>query len=149
MSCIAYKGELAERWAKGAHGGTFGGNALACAAAAATIRTIREEALADNAAARGEQLIAGLRRLQGEFGQIGDVRGRGLMVATEFSKGGEPQEDAAKAVTQAAASEGLLLLSAGTYNNVVRWIPPLIVTERQIEDGLGLFRKALSRVYGA
>ncbi|MBN2551191.1 MAG: aminotransferase class III-fold pyridoxal phosphate-dependent enzyme [Spirochaetales bacterium] len=146
ISCVAYKSALSERWLKGSHGGTFGGNALACAAAAATIRVIREERLAENAAARGEQLLEGLRVIQKESGRIAEVRGRGLMVATEFAGDGEPDEAAAKAASQAAAQEGLLLLTCGTFNNVVRWIPPLVVTEEQIAEGLSLFRKALQRL---
>jgi 4-aminobutyrate aminotransferase len=146
ISCIAYRGELADRWLKGSHGGTFGGNALACAAAAATIRVIREEKLAENAAARGEQLLRGLRLLQTSCPRLGDVRGLGLMAAAEFSRKGEPDEEAAKAVSQAAAEQGLLLLTCGTYGNVVRWIPPLIVSEGQIEEALELFGSALKRL---
>jgi 4-aminobutyrate aminotransferase len=146
ISCIAYRGELADRWLKGSHGGTFGGNALACAAAAATIRVIREEKLAENAAARGEQLLRGLRLLQTSCPRLGDVRGLGLMAAAEFSRKGEPDEEAAKTVSQAAAEQGLLLLTCGTYGNVVRWIPPLIVSEGQIEEALELFGSALKRL---
>ncbi len=146
ISCIAYKNALSERWLKGSHGGTYGGNALACAAAAATIRVIREEKLVENAAERGGQLLESLRCIQKEFKQIGEVRGKGLMVAAEFSRDGEPDEAAAKAASQAAVEEGLLLLTCGTFNNVVRWIPPLVVTEEQIEEGLILFRKALKRL---
>jgi 4-aminobutyrate aminotransferase len=143
ISCIAYRGELDERWLRGSHGGTFGGNALACAAAAATIRVIVEEKLAENAAARGEQLLQGLQELQKGCRRLGDVRGRGLMAAAEFSQNGEPDEGSAKTVSRTAAEQGLLLLTCGTYNNVVRWIPPLIVTEQQIEQALRLFGVAL------
>jgi 4-aminobutyrate aminotransferase len=146
ISCIAYRGELSDRWLRGSHGGTFGGNALACAAAAASIRVIREEKLAENAALRGEQLLRGLRLLQKDCRRLADVRGRGLMVAAEFSRGGEADEAAAKTVSQAAAERGLLLLTCGTHSNVVRWIPPLIVTERQIEEALELFTGALKRL---
>jgi 4-aminobutyrate aminotransferase len=146
LSCIAYRNALSEHWLKGSHGGTFGGSALACAAAAATVRVIREEKLADNAAARGSQLLEGLLKIKSEFGQIGEVRGRGLMVATEFARGREPDEAAAKAASQAAVDAGLLLLTCGTFNNVVRWIPPLVVTAEQIEEALGLFRNALKRL---
>jgi 4-aminobutyrate aminotransferase len=146
LSCIAYTSALSKHWLKGSHGGTFGGNALACAAAAATVRVIREGKLAENAAARGAQLMEGLRAIQREFGQIGEVRGRGLMVATEFTTGREPDEAAAKAASKAAAEQGLLLLTCGTFDNVVRWIPPLVVNGEQIEEALGLFRNALQRL---
>jgi len=144
LSCIAYRQALGERWLTGSHGGTFGGNPLACAAGAASVRVIREEKLAENAAARGRQLLEGLRKLQGRFPQIGEVRGRGLMVATEFSRKGEPDEHTTKAVSQGAAEAGLLLLTCGTFGNVVRWIPPLVVREEQIDEALGVFARVLA-----
>lgn len=147
ISGIVTRRELAEKWMVGSHGGTYGGgNPVACAAAAATTRVIKEERLAENAAARGVQLLDGLRRLQADFAVIGDVRGLGLMVASEFTQDGEPATEAAKAVAKAAAEGGLLLLTCGTYDNVVRWIPPLVVTEAQIEEALQIFAGALDRV---
>jgi 4-aminobutyrate aminotransferase len=92
------------------------------------------------------QLLDGLRRLQADFAVIGDVRGLGLMVASEFTQDGEPATEAAKAVAKAAAEGGLLLLTCGTYDNVVRWIPPLVVTAAQIEEALQIFAGALDRV---
>jgi 4-aminobutyrate aminotransferase len=146
LSGVVTRRELAEKWRVGTHGGTYGGSPLACAAAAATVRVIKEEALAENAAARGAQLLQGLRRLQADFGFIGDVRGLGLMVATEFTQDGQPATDVAQAVAKAAARDGLLLLTCGTYDNVIRWIPPLIVSEAQIEEALEIFAGALDRV---
>jgi len=146
ISCIAYRHALGERWLTGSHGGTFGGSPLACAAAAASVRVIREERLHENAAERGGQLLAGLRSLQKEVPRIGDVRGRGLMVATEFTLDGQPDEPGAKAASKAAAEAGLLLLTCGTFGNVVRWIPPLVVSQAEIEEGLAVFREALGRL---
>jgi 4-aminobutyrate aminotransferase len=134
------------KWKPGSHGGTYGGNVVACAAAVATIQTIREEKLVDNAATRGEQLMNGLRQLQAEFSCIGEVRGLGLMVATEFGRSGQPDTATAKAVIKAAQEAGLLLLSCGTYDNVLRWIPPLVVTEDQIKDALNIFAAVLDKV---
>ena len=145
ISCIAYRSPLADRWIKGSHGSTFGGNALACAAAAASLRVILEEGLVENAERRGIELIEGLKDMQKENPCIAEVRGLGLMVATEFMRDGKPDEETAKGVSSAAAREGLLLLTCGTWNNVLRWIPPLVVTEQQIDEGLSLFRKALER----
>ena len=79
---------------------------------------------------------------------IGEVRGLGLMAATEFGRPGAPDEKAAKAAVQAAAEAGLLLLSCGTYNNVVRWIPPLVVSAAQVDEALGVFEGVLGRVAG-
>jgi 4-aminobutyrate aminotransferase len=146
LSGLAASKNLMAKWKPGSHGGTFGGNVVACAAAVATIRAMKEEKLPDNAAARGAQLMAGLRRLQKDFKSIGDVRGAGLMVASEFSKNGEPDTDAAKAAVKAAYERGLMLLTCGTYDNVVRWIPPLIVTEAHIDEALKIFAAALDSV---
>jgi 4-aminobutyrate aminotransferase len=146
LSGLAARKELMSKWMPGSHGGTFGGNAVACAAAVATIQTMREEKLVENAAARGQQLVAGLRKLQAEFPQIGDVRGLGLMVGVEFGKPGAPDTAIAKALNKAAFERGLMLLTCGTYDNVIRWIPPLVVTEEQIEEALQIFASALDRV---
>jgi 4-aminobutyrate aminotransferase len=141
---LATRKELMGRWIPGSHGGTYGGNAVACAAAVATIQTIRDEHLAENAARMGEVLLAGLRQLQRTHPEIGDVRGRGLMVASEMTDAsGEPWTDRAKAIVRAAFDEGLLLLTCGSYDNTVRWIPPLVVNASQIEDGLERFERAL------
>jgi 4-aminobutyrate aminotransferase len=143
LSGLAAGRELMARWKPGSHGGTYGGNAVACAAAVATIRAMKDEQLPENAAARGEQLMTGLRRLQSDFKAIGDVRGLGLMVATEFTRDGEPDTDAAKAVVRAAFERELMLLTCGTYDNVIRWIPPLVVTPEQIDEALAIFASAL------
>ena len=137
------------RWKPGAHGGTFGANAVACAAAVATIRVMKEEKLPENAAARGTELLEGLRRLAPRFPAIGDVRGRGLMVGVEFTRNGEPDTALAKAVQAACFRRGLLLLTCGTYDNVIRWIPPLIVTAGQIQEGLHIFEEALGEAMEA
>lgn len=146
LSGVITRQELAARWRTGTHGGTYGGNAVACAAAAATIRAMKEEGLVANAAARGAQLLAGLRQLQAAFPLIGDVRGLGLMVGVEFTRDGQPDTATAKAVVKAALDGGLLLLTCGTYDNVIRWIPPLVVTEAEIAEGLQIFAGALDKV---
>jgi 4-aminobutyrate aminotransferase len=132
----------------GSIGGTYGGNAVACAAGAATIRAMRDENMLENANERGVQLMTGLRKLQEEYSQIGDVRGKGLMIGTEFVVDGKPAKakGLAKDIIHAAEDRGLLLLSCGTYDNTVRWIPPLNVTSEQINDGLQIFESALKEV---
>jgi 4-aminobutyrate aminotransferase len=145
LSCVVTRQELAAKWQPGAHGGTYGGNAVACAAGAVTVRVIREEKLVENAAARGAQLLAGLRELQAEFPIIGDVRGLGLMTATEFTRAGKPDPATSKGIAHAALQSGLMLLTCGTYDNIIRWIPPLVVTEQQISDALNLFAGALAQ----
>jgi 4-aminobutyrate aminotransferase len=143
---LATRQGLMERWVPGSHGGTYGGNAVACAAAVATIQTMRDEKLVENSARMGEVLLSGLRQLQRSHPEIGDVRGRGLMVATEMTDpSGEPWTDRAKAVVRGAFEEGLLLLTCGSYENTVRWIPPLVVNASQIEEGLEKFERALAK----
>ena len=144
LSGLAASAALMAKWTPGAHGGTYGGNAVACAAAVATVQVMREEKLPENAERLGGVLQAGLRRMQEDHPEIGDVRGLGLMVATEFtSPRGEPWTDRAKAVTKAALDRDLMLLTCGSYDNIIRWIPPLVVTEQQIKDALGSFSEAL------
>jgi 4-aminobutyrate aminotransferase len=110
---------------------------------------MREEKLVENAERMGTVLQAGLRRLQEDYPEIGDVRGLGLMVATEFTTSGrEPWTERAKAVAKAALGEGLLLLTCGAYDNIIRWIPPLIVSEAQVKEGLGMFERALHKANG-
>lgn len=137
--------DLMKKWQTGSHGGTYGGNAVACAAGVATIRAMRAEDMPGNAARRGQQLMTGLRKLQEEYPVIGDVRGLGLMIGTEFTTNGKPADKAmVKAVVQGCEQRGLLLLTCGTYDNVIRWIPPLVVNEQQIADSLGVFGEALN-----
>jgi 4-aminobutyrate aminotransferase len=141
--------ELMERWTPGAEGGTYGGNAVACAAAVATIQVMRDEGLVQNAQARGEELMTGLRHLQEGYPGIGDVRGLGLMVGIEFTDPqGKPDKKMAKAVQDACLEERLLLLTCGTWDNTIRFIPPLVVTGEQVQDGLARFERALAQVIG-
>ena len=134
----------------GSIGGTYGGNAIACAAAVATIRAIREEKMLENAEERGLQLMTGLRKFQEEYPQIGDVRGKGLMIGTEFVVDGraDKAKPLVKDVIHRAEEKGLLLLSCGTYDNTLRWIPPLNVTSEQVNDGLNIFGDALKEAAG-
>jgi len=145
LSGIATRPHLMEKWIPGSHGGTYGGNAVSCAAAAATIRVIREERLVENSARMGQHLVAGLSAMQKKYPVIGDVRGLGLMVAVEFTTAqGEPDTRTAKAVRVECLKRDLMLLTCGPYGNVVRWIPPLIATQGQVEEALKIFDSALA-----
>ncbi len=150
ISAVAAPRSLMERWQPGTHGGTYGGgSALPLAAAKATVEVVLEENLPENAARMGERLMNGLRDLQRDYPVLGDVRGRGLMVGTEFSRAdGRPDPDTCKAVHALCLENNLLLLTCGTYGNVIRWIPPLVVTSKQIYDALEVFADALERVAG-
>ncbi len=147
ISGIAANRELMSKWQVGTHGGTYGGNPMGCAAAEATIKVIQEEGLVKNAVERGQQLIAGLSEIQGRFSVLGDVRGLGLMIATEFTNPdtGQPDPTITKKITAHALQESnLILLTCGLYANVVRWIPPLVVTAIQIDEALEKFEKAVA-----
>ena len=99
----------------------------------------------ENASERGVQLMTGLRKLQEEYSQIGDVRGKGLMIGTEFIVDARPDKakQLVKDIIHTAEENNLLLLSCGTYDNTIRWIPPLNVTSEQINEGLNMFESAL------
>ena len=149
ISGVFSRMELMERWTPGTHGGTFGGNVLAAAAGVATLQAMKEEDMLGNAVEKGNQLISGLRHLQEEYPAIGDVRGLGLMIGTEFrTPQGKPDKNTAKAVVHACLDRNLMLLTCGPWDNTVRWIPPLIVTAEQIDQGLSMFKQALGEVTG-
>ncbi|MFO7531435.1 MAG: aminotransferase class III-fold pyridoxal phosphate-dependent enzyme [Candidatus Limnocylindrales bacterium] len=144
LAALVSPRELQERWGVGAHGSTYGGNPVACAAGIAVLEVIREEGLVANAAERGAELSAGLQALALEDARIGDVRGPGLMIGVEMVEDpdAEPAVALGSALSAAAAERGLLVLTCGA-GNVVRWIPPLDVQRSEIEEALGIFGEAL------
>ena len=145
LSAIAAPAELMSRAWPGSQGGTYGGNAVACAAALATIDVIQDEGLVANAAEMGQRLQDGLRKVAAEHAVIGDVRGLGLMVASEFSTAdGEPDAAAAQRAQRAAAERGMLLLMCGAHGNVVRMVPALVVTADQIDEALRIWSEAVA-----
>jgi 4-aminobutyrate aminotransferase len=149
LSAIVSSRELQERWGRGAHGSTFGGNPVACAAGVAVLETIREEGLVANAAARGAELTAGLGAIAAEDERIGDVRGPGLMVGVEFVRDRatrEPDGALPDSLIAACADAGLLVLTCGRQHEVVRWIPPLDVTAAEIAEAVEIFGEALGRL---
>jgi len=142
LSAFVARDSLMTKWGPGAHGTTYGGNPLACAASLETIKLL-EGGLMENATARGEQLMIGLRALQALFPSIiRDVRGIGLMIGVEF----DTHEHAA-AAEWACFQRGLLALEAG--HTVVRISPPLVLTEAEAEVGLEIFGAAVAEVAAA
>ena len=138
LSGILARTEIMDRWKPGTHGGTYGGNVVSCAAANATLDVIEDEDLVANARARGAQLVGGLRELQADHPAIGDVRGLGCMVAMEFVQPGVgdgrvPDADLTKRVIGEALDRRLIVLSAGSYVNVTRIIPPLVTTADEVD----------------
>ena len=145
LSGIASSRALMEKWIPGSHGGTYGANAVACAAAKATIGLLND-GLLDNAVNMGELLITRLNELQKAYAVIGDVRGLGLMVGVEFTTPeGAPGTEISKAVKDECLQSGLLLMLCGTYHQVVRWIPPLIVNPEQLGTALDIFERAVAK----
>lgn len=138
--------DLMEKWIPGSHGGTYGGNVVAAAAAVATIQTIREEGLLKNSQERGIQLITGLRKLQEDYPVIGDVRGLGLMIGVEFrSEDRKPLGNVAKSIVKQCFEENMMLLTCGPWDNTIRFIPPLIITEEEITLALNILSNALEK----
>jgi 4-aminobutyrate aminotransferase len=145
---VARKG-LFDAWKPGTHGGTYGGNVVSCAAANATLDVIEEEGLVANARDRGAQLLEGLRRMAANHASVGDVRGLGCMAALEFIRPGEgdgrvPNPELQKRVVAVALERKLIVLTAGTYGNVVRIIPPLVTTAEEVDTALGILGESLA-----
>lgn len=147
ISAIASRRELTEKWKTGTHGGTYGGgNAVVLAAACETVKVIQEENLVENAKEVGDYLQSRLSDLQASYPVIGDVRGRGMMIATEFTRDGKADKDTAKTVAKHCVENRLLILTCGPYENVIRWIPPLVTTKAQVDSALAIFENALKQV---
>jgi 4-aminobutyrate aminotransferase/(S)-3-amino-2-methylpropionate transaminase len=126
-------------------GGTYGGNPVACAAALATIETIEADGLVERARQIETLMKDRLHQLQADDDRIGDVRGRGAMIAVELVKPGglEPDADLTKALCAAAHSQGVIVLSCGTYGNVLRFLPPLAISDELLTEGLDVLAAAL------
>jgi 4-aminobutyrate aminotransferase len=148
LSGVFSRLDLMKKWIPGTHGGTYGGNAVATAAGVATIQAMRDEKMVENAQLRGAQLMAGLGHMQEKYPAIGDVRGLGLMVGTEFrTQDRKPDKTGAKAVVHACYDRKLLLLTCGPWDNTIRWIPPLVVNENQINQALNILEDSLQEVF--
>ncbi len=146
LGAIVSRRELQERWGVGAHGSTFGGNPVCCAAGLAVLEAIAEGDLVANAAARGAELAAGLQAIAARDERIGDVRGPGLMIGVEFvvdRATRQPNGPLVDAILQKCADLGLLILSCGVEHNIIRWIPPLDVSSSEVQEALGIFTEAL------
>jgi 4-aminobutyrate aminotransferase len=148
LSGIMARRSLLEKFAPGTHGGTYGGNAVACAAALATLDVIEDEGLVANAERQGQRLLAGLRRVAAGNPAVAEVRGRGLMVAIEFADAGSlaPRPDLVKALLAGALERHLLLLSCGIYGQVVRFIPPLVTTDEEVDQAIDVVGEVLAEI---
>jgi 4-aminobutyrate aminotransferase / (S)-3-amino-2-methylpropionate transaminase / 5-aminovalerate transaminase len=138
LSAVTGRAEIMDAAGPGGLGGTYGGNPLAVAAALATLETIRQDGLVARARAIGELLLGRLRALQARDARIGDVRGRGAMIAVELvdPATAEPDADLARAVAGAAHAAGVIVLTCGTFGNVLRFLPPLSITDGLLTEAL-------------
>ena len=149
LSAIVSSRALQERWGRGAHGSTYGGNPVACAAGLAVLETIDDEGLVANARVRGAELVTGLGRIAAEDDRIGDIRGLGLMVGVAFTRDRatrEPDGALPDLLIAACADAGLLVLTCGRYHDVMRWIPPLDVTAAEISEAVEIFGETLASI---
>ncbi|BCN31365.1 aspartate aminotransferase family protein [Anaeromicropila herbilytica] len=146
LSAIIAKKEIMEQWTPGSHGGTFGGNPVACAASLATIEVLLNGAI-DNAAKMGDYLHKELLELQQQYSCIGDVRGIGLMQAIEIVKNGkEPDVAVTNRLKDRALEKGLLLLTCGGFKNVIRFIAPTTVSLEEIKEALSILKECLEEL---
>ena len=129
-------------------GGTYGGNPVACAAALATIETVELDGMLDRAKQIERIMKDKLHRMQADDDRIGDVRGRGAMIAVELVKSdtAEPDPDLTKAVCSRAHAQGVLVLSCGTFGNILRLLPPLTISDDLLLEGLGVLADILADV---
>jgi 4-aminobutyrate aminotransferase len=141
FSALGTRRELDDRWPKGSHGGTYGGNPIGCAAALATIEVMSAPGFMENVRDRGRQLRDALSELSGLHPGIRQVRGPGLMVGTVF---GDPAR--VPAVLEHCLHEGrLILMNAGTAGSVIRWMPPLVVNADEIAEAVAAFTAAVEK----
>lgn len=144
LSAFGASTELMARGWPGSQGGTYGGNAVSCAAALATLQVIEEEDLVGNSARMGERLHEGLSDLQKRHAGIADIRGKGLLVGVEMADAdGNPDGKRAEALLAEQEKRGVLMLRCGAHGQVVRWLPPLIVDGEQIDQALQAFDESL------
>jgi 4-aminobutyrate aminotransferase/(S)-3-amino-2-methylpropionate transaminase len=148
LAAVTGRAEIMDAAHAGGLGGTYGGNPVACAAALGSIETMKELDLNAKAQAIGATMLPRLRAMQEKFEIIGDVRGRGAMIAVELVKPGskDPNPEAAAALAKACHAEGLLVLTAGTYGNVLRFLPPLVMPEHLLAEGLDIIEQAFATV---
>jgi len=146
LAGLTGRADLMDAVHSGGLGGTYGGNPVACAAGLGAIATIEELGLVDRAGHLGNILLERLRDMATRHQVIGEVRGRVAMIALEFVRPGttEPAPDTCAAVAKAAHADGVVILTCGTYGNVIRLLPPLVIPEHLLHEGLDVLDEAIS-----
>jgi 4-aminobutyrate aminotransferase/(S)-3-amino-2-methylpropionate transaminase len=145
LSALTGRAEIMDAPHAGGLGGTYGGNPLACAAALAALELYENGGLLERAREIGELLIGKLEILQARDGRIGDIRGRGAMIAVELvnAETGDPDAALTSRVAAACHADGVVVLTCGTYGNVIRFLPPLAISDELLIDGLSVLAHAL------
>ena len=145
LAAVTGRADLMDAPHVGGLGGTYGGNPVACAAALGAIRTIESQDLVGRARHIGEVMLPRLRAMAERHGSVGDVRGRGAMVAIELvdPETGAPDAALTSKVAAHAAANGVLALTCGTYGNVIRFLPPLTISDELLIEGLGVVAEGL------
>lgn len=149
LAGVCGRAEIMDVIAPGGLGGTYAGNPLACAAALAVMEVFEEEQLLERGRALGEQMTASLRQLRDRHPVIAEVRGLGAMVAMELCEGGDPHQPAAELtgrIVARAREKGLILLSCGSYGNVIRILVPLTVPDEQLQQGLDILAECFDEL---
>lgn len=151
LGAVTGRADVMESVHAGGIGGTFGGNPLACSAALAVLEGIERDGLLERASEIGDAIMSRLHDMAGRVEMIGDVRGRGAMVAMELVDDGEtrhPAKHAAGRVIEECYRQGVIVLKAGTYDNVIRFLPPLTIDQELLQEGFDVVEKALATAAG-
>ncbi len=147
LSAIVASSRLMDQWEPAAHGSTFGGNPVACAAGVATLEVFEREQILANVTARGADLIARFKTLQATTPSIGDVRGLGLMVGVELiKKDGAPDKELVARIRKVCLESGLIVLSCGPHDNILRLIPPLNISQAELDEAWDIMNGAFQEV---
>jgi 4-aminobutyrate aminotransferase len=147
LSAVVATSKLMDQWQPAAHGSTFGGNPVSCAAGVATLDVFERDGVLENATQRGNELLGRLRDLQQRMPVIGDVRGLGLMVGVELVKSdGSPDKEMQKKIRQVCLDSGMVVLSCGPHDNVLRLVPPLNISQQELDEGWEILSAAFQEV---
>ena len=150
LSAVTGRAEIMDSVGPGRLGGTYGGNPVACAAALGAIASYEEDGLVDNAAHIGEIVTDRLTKLQGKYPEVGDIRGRGAMIAAEFVQHDsiDPNPDLVKKIADHCAKNGVLVLTTGTFGNILRFLPPLTISDELLNDAFDVIEEAIAASVG-
>ena len=148
LAAVTARAEIMDSSHVGGLGGTYGGNPIACAAALGAMETIKEEKLVERARTIGAIMLESLNAIAAKHSIVGEVRGRGAMVAVELVEPGtkNPNSDAVAKIIKYCQLKGVLILTAGTYGNVIRFLPPLVISEELLRDAMAVFAEAFDNL---